>query len=272
MKKWLLSLLVLLGVKGEAFVEKPWFPFPYELHFRADYDLSYFPAVDGGYNPSNYSSWNHVLRGNLGFTSLSQIDFQLEAEGFITSKSNATMMSIGAQVRKLLYDDIQGDPVSLSVGFITRYVPDHARLDVFCPYAGLVNFELNSAVGKEFDHLQDWVYRFYGVATLGQSVVGRPWIKGDVAFEVNDRENCHQAGLKMLSGFGFGQYDRVNIDQFNGYATVWHQNIDLVAQYRRVFRIWGTLGVDLGYRLYAENYPRNELFARFSYDLPFSPF
>ena len=190
----------------------------------------------------------------------------------MTSRTNATMMSVGAMGRSLLMDDVQGDPVSLALGLNVRYVPDHARTDVFCPYSGLVNFEANCSIGREFDHLQFWVYRIYGIASLGQATQGMPWVRGDFGFEVNDRRNVNQAGLMVLSNWGFGREHAVNIDQFKGYGNVWHQNIDVKALYRRVFRVWGSFGVEAGYRVYAQNAPRNEIFGILKYDLPFSPF
>ena len=46
--RWWLALILWLGVEAKAFELQPWFPFPYEFHFRAGYFASYFSDVDGG--------------------------------------------------------------------------------------------------------------------------------------------------------------------------------------------------------------------------------
>ncbi|MCF7852870.1 MAG: hypothetical protein K9M07_06485 [Simkaniaceae bacterium] len=272
MRKKAFLIALLLTLRAFSFENQPWFPFPYEFHFIPSYFISYFSSVQGGYNPYSYNSWNQVIAANLEFNTMSQFDTQIEVECFNTSKTNMTLLSSGIQGRYLLFDDIQGDPVSLAVGLNFRYVPDHALTDPFCPYHNIVNFEAVGSVGKEFDHLQYWVYRLYALAALGQANQGAPWIKGSASVELNGRYNRNQCAILVDSYFGFGSRREVNINQFHGYGSIWHQSVDVSAIYRRNFQVWGTLSFELGYRVYAENYPRNQIGFLIKYNLPFSFF
>jgi len=272
MKRFSLFIAIIFSLKAVAFDVQPWFPYPYEFHFRPNYLAAYYPNVNGATNPTSYNAWNQELYLNFGMNTMSQFDTQIEAGFFNTSKTNATFQSAAMMGRYLLLDDVQGDPVSVAIGLSLRYVPGHALTDVFTPFHNRVNLEANCAVGKEFDNLQYWLYRLYGVASVGMANQGAPWVKGLGAFEFNASDNRNQCAIQVDSCFGFGSQDFVNINRFNGYAKIWHQNVDVSAIFRHLFDIWGTLSVELGYRVYAKNYPENLVFARFKYDLPFSIF
>ena len=273
MKSKLLVLIFLLsGVGVSAFENQPWFAYPYEFHFRTELDLSYYTSVEGGIPPVNDSSWNQVLTGNLGVNTLSQFDTQIEVAGFNTTRTTATLLSAGIQERYQFLDDITGDPISLAVGVNFRFVPGHSLTDPYCPYHGIANFEANIALGKEFDHLQFWVYRFYAIGAVGMANKGSPWARGFASFEFNGKENKNQCGVNLDSYFGFGDQTSVNVAQFDSYANIRHQSVDLSAFYRRAFESWGALSIQLGYRVYAENYPQNLIGLQIKYDLPFSVF
>ncbi|MDN3504279.1 MAG: hypothetical protein P0S95_01730 [Rhabdochlamydiaceae bacterium] len=272
MKRILLFIALLFSIRGAAFELQPWFTYPYEFHFRPSYLAAYYPNVNGATNPISYNAWNQELYLNFGFNTMSQFDTQIEAGFFNTSKTNATFQSAAVMGRYLLLDDVQGDPISAALGLNIRFVPDHALTDTFTPYHNIVNFETNLAIGKEFDNLQYWLYRLYGVASVGIANRGAPWVKGLGSFEFNARDNRNQCAVLVDSYFGFGSQDFVNINRFNSYAKIWHQNVDVSAIYRHLFDIWGTISIEFGYRVYAKNYPENLVFAKLKYDLPFSIF
>jgi hypothetical protein len=268
-----LFLLQLLFSSLYSFEIEPWFPYPLELHFRPSYFISYYPSINGLVSPSSYHSLNQAASVNFGFTTLSQFDMQIEAEFILKTKMlNPTLMSTGIQGRYLFLDDVQGDPLSVALGVNMRYVPDHVRRDPFCPYHSLVNFEMNAGLGKEFDHLEFWVYRIYAVPAIGIANQGAMWVKALASFELSSRDNKHDGALTLDSYFGFGNKHFINLDQFSGYYNIWHQNIDLSAMYRYHFDIWGAISVSLGYRPYALDYPAHQTYLLFKYDLPLSLF
>lgn len=270
--RYITLVLIVLTLRADAFEMQPWFSYPFEVHFRPSYFASYYPSIEGSVNPLSYNSWNQLLNVNMGMNTMAQFDTQIEVEFFNTKKINPTLLSVGAMGRYLLLDDVEGDPLSLSIGISARYVPDHALRDPFDPYHNIVNFESHIACGKEIDRLHFWVNRFYGIACVGIANVGAPWIKGIGGIEFSSKDNRDQSAVQIVSYFGFGEEQFVNVDAFYGYAKVWHQSVDLSAVYRHAFEIWGTLSLEIGYRVYAKNYPELQVYALFKYDLPFSLF
>ena len=273
MRKWLFVFFQSVVFFAYGFEVQPWFPYPLELHFRPTYFISYYPSINGLVEPSSYQSLNQTLGVNFGFTTMSQFDMQVEADMILKTKMlDPTFMSAGIQGRYLLLDDVQGDPLSLALGVNVKYVPDHVRHDPFCPYHNLFNFEFNLALGKEFDHLEFWVYRIYAVGSTGIANQGAMWAKALASFEMSSRDNKHDGAFIFDSYFGFGQRHFINISEFSGYYNIWHQNIDLSLLYRYHFDIWGAIAVSLGYRPYALDFPAHQTYLMIKYDLPFSIF
>ena len=68
-----------------------------------------------------------------------------------TSKETFNFRSAAWQARYLWLDDIVGDPISFATGASVRVTSTTSLKDVSCPYHGNVDFEVNFALGKEWD-------------------------------------------------------------------------------------------------------------------------
>jgi hypothetical protein len=208
---------------------------------------------------------------DLGFTASDSLDFQAELELADTPRQPLGWRSAAFQGRYLWLNDVEGDPVSLTTGIHVRSVSKHSVRDVSSPYHYYLNFELHSAIGKEWSKDGNWTMHMYGLAAIGQANRGSPWLKGLGAWEAN-LANRHRFLLDFAGYFGLGSKKHVDVDHFHGWARVHHQSIDLGAGYAYHMQIWGTLALKYAYRIFAKSFPENVHFITLSYHLPFSLF
>jgi len=166
---------------------------------------------------------------------------------------------------------VQGDPVSLTTGVVIRGVSKHSVRDVTSPYHYYLNFELNSAVGREWNTGFAWRFRTFGGGSVGIANHGYPWLSLFAIAEGQIQER-HRLGVTLDSYLGFGPHKEVHINHFHGYASIKHRNIDAGVKYTYVFDIWGQLSFEYARRLYARSFPEKVNFFTVSYMLPFSLF
>lgn len=264
-------LLLLFPALVFGFVEEPWYPKVWEFQLRSGYSYRYYPSVSQGENPSSYHSNDHRIDLNLGAQVWPNWDVQLESDFLHSKKLNWGTERVGMQLRHLLLDDVVGDPVSLSLGVQTYYVPTRSLRDVSVPYHSQGNIELTAAVGKEIDRTYNWLYRFWGALGVGIGNRGAPWIRPLMVAEMKLRQK-HVLKAFAESTIGFGHNHRVDIAHFNGYGSIAHRSIDLGIGYNILFQIWGSLGVSGSYRIYAHSFPAHATTIRIEYRLPFSLF
>ena len=271
MKKIIFSIPLFINLLV-AFEESPWVDFPYEFHFKSAWKESYYSKIANSYNQtSKYkNSVNEQLNLALSVSTISLLDVQLESEFFQTKATNFTLESLGVQVRKQLFDDIQGDLVSLTLGGLFRFVPDQALKDPYVPYQNLVNFEANFSLGKEFDEAFEWTKRFYTFFSCGIANIGSPYIRSKTVFEIH--KGHHLFGWILDGNFGLEGKRSVNLENFHGYGSVRHQTLDIGVTYDYLFDIYGKVSAAFFYRLYAFAAPKNQAAIEFKYDLPFSIF
>jgi len=252
-----------------GFVVDPWYTPLAEFQLRPSYTYRTYPNVNRAQNPSHYSSDDHLLDLNLGVQVWENWDVQLEADFSDTRKLDFGTQLVGAQLRYLFLNDVAGDPISLSVGGQFFYVPTRNMRDPSSPYHAQGNAELGVAVGKEIAESYDWLFRFYGFLGVGMANRGSPWVRPLVSAAFN-LKGCHQFRAFSEGYFGFGYRHHVDITRLNGYGKIFHQSIDIGASYRYLFRIWGSIGVQYTYRLYAKAFPERVQQFLIEYRFPFS--
>lgn len=253
------------------FVIDPWLTPIAEFEFRPAYSYRYYPSLDRGFNPSSYHSHDHLIDLNLGVNFWPNWDFQFQTDFSHTCKLNWGGQRVGLQLRYLLMDDVVGDPISLTLGGQVFFVPTRNMRDVSSPYHSQGNLEVGIAAGKEIDRTYDWVYRFWGFLGIGIANRGSPWLRPLIAVEGKFHQH-HKLKLFTEGYFGLGHRNRVNIDNFSGYAKIAHHSIDLGLNYTHLFRIWGALGLQYAYRVYAHAFPRHASTFTVEYRFPFSLF
>ncbi|WP_194847906.1 hypothetical protein [Candidatus Neptunochlamydia vexilliferae] len=264
-------LILFFPVALFAFVIDPWMTTVGELQFRPAYSYRYYPSVDQGFNPSSYNSHDHFIDLNLGVQFWPGWEVQLETDFLSTRKLNWGVRRVGGQLRYQVFNDVAGDPISLILGGQAFYVPTRTLRDVSSPYHAQGNFELGLAAGKEIDQTYNWVWRFWGFFGAGVANRGSPWLRPLLAIETKIAQH-YKFKLFSEGYFGLGNQSRLNIDNFKGYARIEHRSVDLGLNYTYLFKIWGELGVQYAYRIYAYAFPRHAQTVRVEYRLPFSVF
>lgn len=264
-------LFFLFPLSLAAFEVSPWLTPIAEFQFQPSYSYRTYPNVSRARNPSRYSSHDHLIDLNLGVQCWPNWDVQVEWEFSNTRKLSWGTQRLGMQVRYLILDDVAGDPVSLAVGSQIFFVPTRNMRDPSSPYHAQGNLELGAAIGKEIDKVFNWQYRFYGFVGVGTGNRGYPWLRPLLSAAFN-YHNRHHIEAFSEGYFGFGKRHSVDIRRLNGYAKILHQSIDVGLSYHYLFQIWGALGVQYSFRVFAHAFPEYTSIFTIEYHLPFSIF
>lgn len=270
--RFLIALCISLSFFSlEAFQTQPWMGNFLELHFIPSFIYRKYPSVNGAYNPTSYSSNDRFTNLDLE-VALDAWDVELCVEFADTRRQSLGTQSSGMQVRYQWLDDISGSAFSFVSGLNIRWASKRSLKDVSCPYHAEWNFEIGNAIGKEFDQIEDWLFRTYGFLGVGQANKGRPWVRGVVSCEAHFNKK-HRLEFLGEGYFGFGKTRSVNIDHFRGYANIFHQSIDVGAgYYYTISQIWGTASLHYSYRVFAKDFPAHANTFMIAYNFPFSIF
>jgi hypothetical protein len=271
MKKRWGALCFLVSLQGLALEESPWLGNVYECEFFTDFVYSQYRKIDHALVQPSYAYNNYVTELDLGMAVSENIDLQWEINLARTPHQTYGFRSSALQGRYLLWDDIAGDPVSITLGVNTRAVTGRAVKDVSSPYASYWNGEATVSVGKEFTKDADWKTRGYLFASIGIANHGSLWDRYKAAFEARILDS-HAVQVFGVGYFGYGHDKTVDINAFQGWGKIWHGSLDIGAKYSYFFDLWGTLSLSYACRVLAYSYPEREQTIQFSYTLPFSFF
>ncbi len=266
MKRLLLLLLPLLGTSLEV---QPWFGDCLEFHFLGSYDYSFFDKVQKGVPQLTSVFQSNVVSLGLDFSPTPEWSVDTELQFADTSKQNFNFRSVAFQARYLWFDDIIGDRISLATGADARFTNTDSLRDLSCPYHANFDFELNLAVGKEFDINECWAWRFWGYGAVGHSNKGSPWVRAILSLETN-YDDQHKCALFAEGINGYGRHTTVFINDFDGYAKIRQKSIDLGVRYGYRLGVYGTLRFAYMRRVLAKSCPQQVNAFVFSYLLPFS--
>lgn len=269
MKRFLPAFLTPVMLCATTFEEKPWFGQFCEFNWRAQYSYSFFDKVDRALTQLPSTSHDHLVATGLQLTAPETWNWQLEMDFFNSPRSDWGWRSAAFSARKLFCDDVCGDPISLTGGLTIRAVSKRMLKDVSVPFHARGNFELHTALGKEWSKGCTWQWRIWGLGALGMGTRGLPWVRTDLYFLGNwcDR---HQWRLFARGYFGLGRKDHVDIQDFNGYGNIAHRSIDLGGSWKILCGIWGSLRFDYSHRVFARAFPEHLNAFTITYDLPFS--
>lgn len=267
MKK--LLFLLLLPMYLVALETQPWFGDVYEFHFLGSYAYSQFDRVQNGEPQLTGVFQSNVVYLGLDFSPSPEWSIDTDLQVASTTQNSFYFRTWGVQGRYLWLDDIVGDPVTFTTGANARVMSTVSLRDVSSPYHGNVDFEVNFALGKEFDAADSWRFRVWGYGAVGQANRGSPWVKAIVALETNI-EDAHKLGFFATGMNGYGGHRTVFTDHFDGYAKIRQKSIDLAVRYGYRIGVWGTIRVEYQRRVLAKSCPQNVNTFSLSYLLPFS--
>lgn len=252
-----------------ALDSKPWIGTPYEFVFDGAFSYSRFHEVENASVQLSSPSNTYDLMLDLGVALNEDFDVQGEVELAQTTGQDFTLRSAAVQGRYQCFNDICGDPVSLTFGFNFRAVPTYSLQNVSCPYSANSNFELTAAIGREWSKNALWKMRTYGLVTAGMANRGYPWTRELLVWQ-NNFQDIHRLTFFAEGLFGFGPKQHVNTRHFHGWAPFHHQSIDLGLGYGVRMGVWGTLSLAYAYRVFARNFPERVNSITLEYRVPFS--
>jgi hypothetical protein len=241
--------------------------------FQLDVNFAYsrYDKIQNAVRQPSHTYNNYIPLLGLGFTASESLALDAEVEFAQTPHQSFGFRSSALQGRLLLLDDIAGDPVSITAGVDVRGVSGRSVKDVSSPYASYFNAQASLALGKEISWQDTWKMRAYGWGSVGLANHGAPWIDSYLAIEGNI-QNTHRILVFSDGYFGLGHKQKVNIQHFRGWGAFAHRSIDVGIRYQYVFELWGALGFQYAYRVYAHSYPAKQQLFVLSYTLPFSLF
>ena len=248
---------------------QPWFSDVYEFHFLENYAYSRFRSVQGGVPQLKNFFNSNVIYTGLEFCPSPEWSVDGDIQVADTTAMSFNFRSVAFQARYLWLDDIVGNPVSLSTGANFRVTSDAALRDISCPSHSNVDFEVNFALGREFDYSESWQWRLWCFGALGQANLGSPWVRAIAAIETNIDET-HKWDFYAIGSNGYGRHSHVDTEHFNGYAKIRQKSIDVGVRYGYRMGVWGSLRWEYQRRVLAKACPQNVNTFAISYLLPFS--
>ena len=249
--------------------KQPWFGNVYELQFLSSYTYSRYSSVDGAIVPLKDPSNDHLVYLGLEvpFSQKWNIDGDLQFSA--TPRQDFGFRSFALQCRKLILDDITGDPLSFTLGAYLRYTSDKSLKDISCPSRGKLDFEAKFALGKEFDYFEDWFFRIWLNGGLGIANKGSIWIDGTLGLESHLCKR-HILSFFLLANHGYGKKDYIDINNFKGYGEIRNRSIDIAFRYGYQIGVWGMIRFEYARKVLSKLGPEDVDYYTLSYLLPFS--
>jgi hypothetical protein len=267
MRRFLAALFLPFGAM--ALEVQPWFGDVYEFHLLSSFAYSWFNSVENA-----VPAFDRFFQSYLGYLGLDfspspvwSVDTDIQFAD--TTAMSFNFRTAAVQARYLWLDDIIGDPVSFATGASIRATSSPALRDVCCPSHGNVDFELNFALGKEFEGSDSWLFRAWCFGAVGHANRGSPWVRAIASLETN-YDDRHKWALYAYGINGYGRHVHVDVDHFYGYEKVREKAIDLGLRYGYRIGVWGTLRLEYIRRVLAKSAPERVNTFVLSYLLPFS--
>jgi len=246
----------------------PWLGDPYVIEGRADLIVEAYESLNGKHGKSHRPACDFFLDAGASFTPDGEWSAELEAVLADTRHRSFGFDSLLLTGRHLFFNDIVGDPVSLSAGLtiIQAFKPAWHDISVF--HHGGIACEGHVSVGKELSCQQFWTSRLWGVAAIGVGDVGSPWLRGDITWEHNWWD-VHQLSLFAHTIWGLGGNTLNLSERFKGYGSLHHQSVDVGFRYTYGFEYGIAAHLDYAYRVFARNCPKNANFISVGLFYPF---
>lgn len=242
-------------------------PMPYLFHLDAAYSFAHIPRIQGGFNPSNYSTDENKLTLSGWMTTMSHLELGLLFEFNQTDRLPFNLESGGFYGKKNFFDDWSGDKFGLDAGVLVQFVPTNRLRDPITPYNDIANFTLFGEIYKNFLFRGDaiTITPVLG-ADLGMANRGYPWLNPFLGGRLS--MDPFLIDLSFLGSFGFGNRTTIDVSQFRGYAFTAYRSIDVEVLMSYAILEEGSLSVGYFNRLFARAFPQGRQGFFVQLDLP----
>lgn len=231
-----------------------------------------FNEIDRNGYAKHYSGNDYFMNLSLSLALDAQITWPISVE-IETLLARTHHRSFGFDSFKLTgryqwLDDILGEPFSLMTGFSMIAPWKTAVRDLSSFHHGRFEWEGYASIGKEYSLEERWIFRHFGLVSIGMADRGSPWLKGGYFWETNFC-NCLalQVHIKELIGLGSRALRR---HEFQGYGAVRHRSTEAGIRLSFQTDYDGLLSFEYTRRLYAKNFPRNVNLVQLTYVYPLS--
>lgn len=243
---------------------EPWFGDIYQVEARTFLSAQNFEIPHR--SACKEDAWAFFWNLSLGGFNCEYSSLEIESLTAQTSVRNFYWDCIRFTGRYFLWDDVAGDPFSLSTG-LTLTLASHAALyDFNAFHHGQLEGEWHVAVGKEIPFYDEWEFRFWGIVGLGMAGRGYPWMH--LELNAAGKWFMHEGKIFCRSLYGFGSKKLLNHCHFHGYSDIRHRSIDLGVRYDYQIDFNGSLGFEVFYRIYQQNFPGKGFGITLSYYYP----
>lgn len=255
MHRWLSFSIFLICSGLNAIEYSPWLGNVLEPNLRASAWLNSYQSVDTGHGVKRQAACDGFFDLDVSLAYRENIEFELEAVAAKTRTHCFGMDSVLFAGKYRFWNDIVGDPLTVTAGAVVSKVFKHALQDIAAFHHGGIQGEVYLSAGREFSCMQFWMSRVWGVVGFGIADLGSPWIRGDIAWEHNCWDR-HQFKLFVDTLWGLG-HNNLHLHHFKGYGPVNHQSVDAGIRYSLGFDYGIFLRFEYAYRVYARNCPRH---------------
>lgn len=262
MKKFLVSLF--LPITLHAVQLAPWYENDLEVHLNGAVVFQQYNRLSVGNGSVARASFASFLTGSAD---ISYNEWRGEFETTLAHSRDHIFGfdDFALSVSYRWYDDILGDPFSLTTGLRLIRATTSGLHDISSFHHGKCEAVANVAIGRESAYLADWLTRYWANLGIGIADFGSPWLTGDLVWEKNWPND---ARLTLFTHFlgGFGG-NRLNPHHFSGYGPIRHRSIDIGFKYTLFANCLPTFALGYSYRIYAKNFPShtNRLFLSMEY-------
>lgn len=245
----------------------PWFPEPLLPQAILSYQFLTFPKVQTFDHSLNRHETAHTGSANLCFAPTDAILFQTEVALTGTTAHGFFFDYAAVAPQYLIWNDIIGDPLSLSVGGALIVPSTTSRRDFATFHLGSVDFQGHVAIGKEAAACGTWRRRMWAVGAIMASTRGSPAMWGTLAVALN-RHDHFSAELYGTGLFGFGHRQLSAFVPFQGYGPFATRAIDIGIRFSVALRYLGVGRLEYRIRPVARNFPQNAQFLIVSVVIP----
>ncbi|SCA62451.1 hypothetical protein SCG7086_AA_00450 [Chlamydiales bacterium SCGC AG-110-P3] len=251
-----------------AFEQKPWYGYAFELESRPIVYYSSYTKIDTAIGSVRRPSNDIFATVALGAAVFQRWHVEAEIHLVHTSAHDISVGHTAVAARYLWFDDVIGDPLSLTTG-VAVIVPV-GEPDLSLRYHGNVGTEGHIAIGKELSCGMMWAWRWWMLAGLGIADEGDPWARGRIALEKNNYD-CWHVELFAEAFAGLGNQNLRLTTPFQGYNKIAHRSVDMGAAYT-CYLEWLCVDVTASYqyRIYSENAPEAVHTAMLAFRIPIS--
>lgn len=255
--KFLLATLAasMALTQGYALERAPWYGNDNEFEVRTNYDLQTYDKLDTSSGSSDQKSDDQHLNISFGVATMGEYHGEVELKLADTEVQSFGIESLTVAGRTLLFNDLVGDPVSVSSGGSLTLVPFSSALrDPGNFNHSYAQAEVHLAAGKEMSSGWSWGSRYWGFASLGAGNSGSPWLQGYGAYEKNF-DDTHFVRAFVDGHYGFGGHKLESSAKFGGFKSLAYQTLDVGAKYAYTLDVWGRVSAEYSYRVLAQYAP-----------------